>query len=225
MLFRLYDTFGFPVDLTNVMAIEKGFTIDEEGFNKLMDEQRQKGREASKDKFASVNITLNDLSSFEISDPAKTEFTGYDELKSEAKIIGHKRENGNDLVILNKTPFYVEAGGQIDDLGYLILETTPLNVADVTKIDNKTVHVLENENDKLITTGKKVLAQVDEKRSWDIMRNHTATHFLHAALRNILGTHVHQAGSYVGPDHLRFDFTHFSKVEENQIKDIEISCK
>jgi alanyl-tRNA synthetase len=220
-VFKLYDTFGFPVDLTNVMAVEKGFTIDEGGFNKLMDEQRQKGREAAKDKFASVNITLSDLSSFKISDSAKIEFTGYDELKSEAKIIGYKRENGNDLVILNKTPFYVEAGGQIDDLGYLILETTPLNVADVTKIDNKTVHVLENEKDKPIAPGKRVLAQVDEKRRWNIMRNHTATHFLHSALRNILGTHVHQAGSYVGPDRLRFDFTHFSKVEESQLKEIE----
>ena len=80
---------------------------------------------------------------------------------------------------------------------------------------------MENEKGKPITAGKKVLAQVNEKRRWDIMRNHTATHFLHAALRNILGTHVHQAGSYVGPDHLRFDFTHFSKVEESQLKDIE----
>ena len=193
-----------------------------------MEEQRQKGREAAKDKFTSVNIVLNDLSSFEISDSARTEFTGYEELKSEAKIIGYKRENlpdgkagGNDLVILNKTPFYVEAGGQIDDLGYLILETTPLNVVDVTKVDNKTVHVLENEKNKPLAAGKKVLAQVDEKRRWDIMRNHTATHFLHAALRNILGTHVHQAGSYVGPDRLRFDFTHFSKVEETQLKEIE----
>ena len=220
-VFRLYDTFGFPDDLTNVMALEKGFTIDEDGFNVLMNKQRQKGREAAKDKFASVNIALNDLSSFEISGPAKTEFTGYDELTSEAKIIGYKKENGNDLVILNKTPFYVEAGGQIDDHGYLILETTPLNVADVTKIDNKTVHVLQNEKYKPIAPGKKVLAQVDEKRRWDIMRNHTATHFLHASLRRILGTHVHQAGSYVGPDHLRFDFTHFSKLEESQLKDIE----
>src|SRR3990172_6327615 len=227
-IFKLYDTFGFPVDLTNVMAKEKGITIDEDGFNKLMEEQRQKGREAAKDKFASVNIALNDLSSFEISDSARTEFTGYEELKSEAKIIGYKRENlpdgkagGNDLVILNKTPFYVEAGGQIDDLGYLILETTPLNVVDVTKVDNKTVHVLENEKNKPLAAGKKVLAQVDEKRRWDIMRNHTATHFLHAALRNILGTHVHQAGSYVGPDRLRFDFTHFAKLSPSEIKDIE----
>ena len=227
-VFKLHDTYGFPVDLTNVMAREKGFFIDEDGFNKLMEEQRQKGREAAKDKFTSVNIVLNDLSSFEISDSARTEFTGYEELKSEAKIIGYKRENlpggkagRNDLVILNKTPFYVEAGGQIDDLGYLILETTPLNVVDVTKVDNKTVHVLENEKNKPLAAGKKVLAQVDEKRRWDIMRNHTATHFLHAALRNILGTHVHQAGSYVGPDRLRFDFTHFSKVEETQLKEIE----
>jgi len=227
-VFKLHDTYGFPVDLTNVMAREKGFFIDEDGFNKLMEEQRQKGREAAKDKFTSVNIVLNDLSSFEISDSARTEFTGYEELKSEAKIIGYKRENlpdgkagGNDLVILNKTPFYVEAGGQIDDLGYLILETTPLNVVDVTKVDNKTVHVLENEKNKPLAAGKKVLAQVDEKRRWDIMRNHTATHFLHSALRNLLGTHVHQAGSYVGPDRLRFDFTHFSKVEETRLKEIE----
>jgi alanyl-tRNA synthetase len=217
----LYDTFGFPVDLTKIMAEEKGFTIDEEGFDKLMNEQKQKGREATKDKFTSVNIALNDLSSFQLIETTNTEFTGYDELKSEAKIIGYNKKNGNDLVILNKTPFYVEAGGQIDDLGYLILETTPLNVADVTKIDNKTVHVLENEKDKPIAPGKRVLAQVDEKRRWNIMRNHTATHFLHSALRNILGTHVHQAGSYVGPDRLRFDFTHFSKVEESQLKEIE----
>ena len=220
-VFKLYDTFGFPVDLTSVMAAEKGLTIDEDGFNTLMDKQKKKGKEAAKDKFASVNIAAGDLSSFEISEPVNTEFTGYDELKSEAKIIGYKKENGNDLVVLNKTPFYVEAGGQIDDLGYLILETIPLNVIDVTKIDNKIVHVIENDKKKPVSTGKKVLAQVDEKRRWDIMRNHTATHFLHSALRNILGAHVHQAGSYVGPDRLRFDFSHFSKVEDAELKDIE----
>ncbi|MDO8549785.1 MAG: alanine--tRNA ligase [Ignavibacteria bacterium] len=220
-VFKLYDTFGFPVDLTNIMAAEKGLTIDEEGFNKLMEVQRQKGRESAKDKFTSVNIAVTDLSSFEIVDTAKTEFTGYDELKSEAKIVGYKRDNGNDLIVLNKTPFYVEAGGQIDDLGYIILETIPLNVIDVTKVDNKIVHVIENAKKKPVSTGRKVLAQVDEKRRWDIMRNHTATHFLHSALRKILGNHVHQAGSYVGPDRLRFDFTHFSKVEESELKEIE----
>ena len=220
-VFKLYDTFGFPVDLTNVMARENGFTIDEDGFNELMKHQQRRGREASKEKFASVNISVNDLDSFEIIEPVKSEFTGYDELESKAKIIGYKKEEGNDLVILNKTPFYVEAGGQIDDLGNLIVNENPFKVIDVTKVDNKIIHVLENENKGIISSGLEVIAQVDEKRRWDIMRNHSATHFLHAALRKILGTHVHQAGSYVGPDRLRFDFTHFSKLSEQEIKEIE----
>ncbi len=220
-VFKLYDTFGFPVDLTNVMAQEKGFSIDEKGFNELMDEQRKRGREASKEKFASVNISLNDLNSFELVSDKKSEFIGYDELKSNSKIIGHKKENGNDLIILNKTPFYVEAGGQIDDLGNLVIDKTPLNVIDVTKVDNNTIHVIENEQNKIIKPGEEVFAEVDEKRRWDIMRNHSATHFLHAAMRKILGTHVHQAGSYVGPDRLRFDFTHFAKLSDTEIKEIE----
>jgi len=220
-VFRLYDTYGFPVDLTNVMAKEYGFTIDETGFNKLMEEQKQKGKEASKEKFASVNITINDLSNFEITEKKNPEFTGYDELKSDSKIIGHKKENGNDFLILDKTPFYVEAGGQIDDLGEIVIDKSKLKVLDVAKVDNKTIHVVENEQSSPVIPGTKVIAHVDEERRWDIMRNHSATHFLHAALRKILGTHVHQAGSYVGPDRLRFDFTHFAKLSESELKDIE----
>jgi alanyl-tRNA synthetase len=220
-VFKLYDTFGFPVDLTNIMAAEKALSIDEEGFNRLMDEQKKKGRDSAKDKFASVNIAVSDLSSFNITNESKTEFTGYDELKSDAQIIGYKKDNGKYLIVLDKTPFYVEAGGQIDDTGFIILETVPLNVIDVTKVENKTIHVIENDMNKPVAAGKKVLAQVDAKRRWDIMRNHTATHFLHSALRSILGTHVHQAGSYVGPDRLRFDFSHFSKVEDAELKEIE----
>ena len=203
------------------MAQEKGFSIDEKGFNELMNEQKKRGREASKEKFASVNISLNDLNSFELIGDKKSEFIGYDELKSNSKIIGHKKENGNDLIILNKTPFYVEAGGQIDDLGNLVIDKTPLNVIDVTKVDNNTIHVIENDKQKIIKPGEEVFAEVDEKRRWDIMRNHSATHFLHAAMRKILGTHVHQAGSYVGPDRLRFDFTHFAKLSDTEIKEIE----
>ncbi len=220
-LFKLYDTYGFPVDLTNVMAQEKGFKIDEDGFNKLMEEQKQRGREASKEKFASVNINLSDLNSFEMLKQNDQKFTGYDELTSKAKVTGYKKENGNGLVILDKTPFYVEAGGQIDDLGNLIVQTRPLEVIDVTKIENRTIHIINEEDGILIKPGLPVIAKVDEERRWDIMRNHSATHFLHAVLRKVLGTHVHQAGSYVGPDRLRFDFTHFSKLSEEEIKEIE----
>ena len=220
-VFKLYDTYGFPVDLTNVMAREIGFKIDEKGFDDLMKKQQQRGREASKEKFASVNISASDLSSFEMADPSASEFTGYDELESKGRIIGYKKENGSELVILNKTPFYVEAGGQIDDHGKLIVMGKPLPVIDVAKIDDKTIHVVESEQKDIITPGLEVIAHVDEKRRWDIMRNHTATHFLHAALRKVLGTHVHQAGSYVGPDRLRFDFTHFSKLSESEVKEIE----
>lgn len=220
-LFMLYDTYGFPVDLTNVMARERGFAVDEAGFNELMNLQKQKARESTKEKFVSVNINIGDLSSFKLISKNKPAFTGYDELKTSAKIIGHKKENGNDLVILDKTPFYVEAGGQIDDLGNLITQNTKLSVVDVTKIDDMTVHVIENEPQIILSPGMDALAEVNEKRRWDIMRNHTATHFMHSALRKILGTHVHQAGSYVGPDRLRFDFTHYAKLSPSELKDIE----
>jgi alanyl-tRNA synthetase len=220
-VFKLYDTYGFPVDLTNIMAKENGFAIDEAGFNNLMEEQKEKGREASKEKFASVNISINDLKGFDLAGESKSEFTGYDELKSESKIIGHKKENGNDLLLLDKTPFYVEAGGQIDDHGEIATDRSNLRVIDVTKVDNKIIHVVENEQSSPVIPGTNVIAKVDEERRWDIMRNHTATHFLHSALRQILGTHVHQAGSYVGPDRLRFDFTHFTKLTESELKDIE----
>ena len=219
-VFKLYDTYGFPVDLTNVMAKERGLSIDEIRFNVLMQDQKQKGRDATKEKLAAVNINIDNLQSFELLD-GSSEFTGYDELKSESKIIGCKKEDGKELIILNKTPFYVEAGGQVDDFGDIIVEGEKLNVIDLVKIDDKTVHVIENESALSINSGIKIIAEVDGKRRWDIMRNHSATHFMHAAMRKILGTHVQQAGSYVGPDRLRFDFAHFAKLSESEIKDIE----
>ena len=220
-VFILYDTYGFPADLTNIMAQEKGFTIDEKEFNELMDKQKARAREASKDKFATVNISLSDLSSFDLFDDKATEFTGYDELKSKAKLIGHKKETETDLIILDRSPFYVEAGGQIDDIGKIQMDENKFDVVGVTKVDNKTIHIVQDLTEGLISNGKKVIAEIDSKRRWDIMRNHTATHFLHAALRKVLGDHVHQAGSYVGPDHLRFDFTHFAKPASEEIRDIE----
>ncbi len=220
-VFKLYDTFGFPVDLTNIMAQEKGFTIDEDGFNNLMDQQKERARDASKDKFASVNISANDLSTFNLLNNSATEFTGYTELKSTAKVIGNKIENDNELIILDKSPFYVESGGQIDDLGKLIFESNSFNVVDVFKVDNRIIHVIENDSKNILKPGTELIAEVDSNRRWDIMRNHSATHFLHKALRTIIGTHVQQAGSYVGPDRLRFDFSHFAKLSTEELQDIE----
>jgi alanyl-tRNA synthetase len=219
-VFKLYDTYGFPVDLTNVMAKERGLSIDEIRFNVLMQDQKQKGRDANKEKLTVVNININDLRSFDLLDEPSV-FTGYDELKSNSKIIGYKKDDGKELVILNKTPFYVEAGGQVDDLGHLIVDGNKLNVVDLVKIEDKTVHIIENEIALPVNAGIEIVAEVDIKRRWDIMRNHSATHFMHAAMREILGTHVQQAGSYVGPDRLRFDFAHFTKLSESEIRDIE----
>jgi len=220
-VFKLYDTFGFPVDLTNVMAREINFGIDEDGFNKLMNEQKVRGREASKDKFASISVTLNDLSGFNLVDSNPTVFTGYDELQTKAKIIGMKTDSENTFVILDKSPFYVESGGQTDDLGVLVVNSKSYDVVDVTKIENLVIHVINSANSSSLKIGTEVFAEVDETRRWDIMRNHSVTHFLHKALRTVLGTHVQQAGSYVGPDRLRFDFTHFAKLTADEINQIE----
>ena len=220
-VFKLYDTFGFPVDLTNVMANEIGMTIDEDGFNKLMNEQKERGREGSKDKFTSVSVTLNDLSGFDLLELNPTIFTGYDELKTKAKITGIKHDGENTLVILDKSPFYVESGGQVDDLGKIIVGEKKFDVADVAKIDSQVIHIINSAHSNIMKVGTEVVVEVDELRRWDIMRNHSVTHFLHKALRTVLGTHVHQAGSYVGPDRLRFDFTHFAKLTADEIQQIE----
>jgi alanyl-tRNA synthetase len=150
-----------------------------------------------------------------------TEFRGYDELKSEAKVIGFKKDQDKILIVLDRSPFYVESGGQISDKGNIIINDTHLRVVDVTKVNGQIVHIAENNGNVEIKHGDKVTAEVDILRRWDIMRNHSATHFLHKALRQILGQHVQQAGSYVGPDRLRFDFTHFEKVKEPELEAIE----
>ncbi|MGE5498623.1 MAG: alanine--tRNA ligase [Syntrophothermus sp.] len=220
-VFQLYDTYGFPVDLTNVMAKERGLTIDEDKFNELMNGQKARARESGKDKFASQSAVFNDLSAFGITEDDKTEFAGYEKLKVPAEVIGMRKEDGKNFVLLDKTPFYVESGGQTDDLGRIKVGRKYLDVTDVTKISDKIVHIVENPSDIKIEKGMKVTAEVDEKRRWDIMRNHSATHLLHAALRKVLGSHVHQSGSYVGPDRLRFDFAHYSKLSQEEITEIE----
>jgi alanyl-tRNA synthetase len=218
-VFKLYDTYGFPVDLTNLMAKEIGFGVDTIQFEKLMEEQRERARAASKEKFSSINITKNLIEDFNLINEEQTIFTGYDELSTESRVIASKQGEQKTLLILDKSPFYVEAGGQISDIGKIIYGQEDFNVVDVNKIDDFIIHIVEG--NKEINAGEQVISEVDNKRRWDIMRNHSATHFLHKALRNILGTHVQQAGSYVGPDRLRFDFTHFSKLSLEELKDVE----
>lgn len=220
-VFKLYDTYGFPADLTNVMAKERGLSIDEEGFNVLMQKQKEMGREATKDKFASVSASYNNFDGFGLTSDNNTEFTGYDELSITAVVAGLKEDEDKLLIVLDKTPFYVEAGGQIDDLGKIIVNNIELPVVDVFKLEGKVVHVVEKNAAVVIKTGDRIKVEVDEARRWDIMRNHSATHLMHAALRKVLGTHVHQAGSYVGPDRLRFDFAHFAKLTKEEIAEIE----
>ncbi|MCE1190258.1 MAG: alanine--tRNA ligase [Ignavibacteria bacterium] len=219
--FKLYDTFGFPFDLTSVMAREQNLMVDEDAFTALMQQQKERAREATREKLTSINIQATNLDGFTLTEEQPTRFTGYVELASQAKIVGHKKEQLTDFVILDQTPFYVEAGGQVDDTGVLLLGETKLEVADVVKIDNKTVHVVKNENEITLAPGLELTAQVNREHRWDIMRNHSATHFLHAALRKIVGTHVQQAGSAVTPEHLRFDFSHFTKLSEQEITDVE----
>ena len=203
------------------MAIEKGFSIDEVRFNELMNQQKKSSRDASKEKFASVSVLINDTKGFQFSSTEPTEFTGYDELQTKSKITGYNRDGHTNLIILNKSPFYVEAGGQVDDTGTLILEGNKFGVVDLLKVENKIIHIVENDSKKILQTDVELVAEVNSLFRWDVMRNHSVTHFLHASLRKILGTHVQQAGSYVGPDHLRFDFTHFTKPSPDELRDIE----
>lgn len=220
-VFKLYDTFGFPIDLTAVMAREQGFAIDESRFNELMNEQRERARKSTRDKQSSTSVALESLDGFIITSNQPTQFTGYDELNTEAMIVGLKISGQQSFVILNKSPFYVESGGQVDDTGIIIIGDTHLPVIALKKINNQVVHILDNSANVKLESGMKVVAVVDEKRRWDIMRNHSVTHFLHRALREILGQHVQQSGSYVGPDHLRFDFTHYEKVKDEELDAIE----
>lgn len=220
-VFKLYDTYGFPVDLTAVMAREQGYSIDEDRFNELMNQQKERARKSTKEKIGNIGVSLTSLDDFNLVSGYPTIFTGYDELKSFAKIIGFKVEEEKIFIVLDKTPFYVESGGQISDTGTIQIDDQKINVVELIKINNQIVHVCVV-NDKIkLEIEKDVIAEVDKNRRWNIMRNHSATHFLHKALRQILGNHVQQAGSYVGPDRLRFDFNHFEKVSKHDLETIE----
>lgn len=213
--FELYDTFGFPIDLTRLIASEKGITIDEAGFESALLEQKNRSR---KDAEKSVGDWT------QVKDDAEVEFLGYDtSVVENVEVVKYRRITAKNKeffqLVLDKTPFYGESGGQVGDVGTITFEDgSVVNVIDTLKENNLIVHIVNKlpENPHL-----KAVAKINHGRRLLIENNHTATHLLHAALRQVLGTHVHQKGSLVQDKNLRFDFSHFQKVTAEEIEQIE----
>ncbi|MBD3917822.1 alanine--tRNA ligase [Paenibacillus sp. PR3] len=223
--FRLYDTYGFPFDLTEDYASENGLTVDRAGFDTAMEAQRERARAARQDT-GGMNVQGGPLSEL----TEKTEFVGYTELTSSAKITAIVHEDSlvdlagagsRVLVLLDRTPFYAESGGQVGDRGVIEGNGFVLNVEDVTKAPHgQPVHHAVVASGT-VRVGETVQAAVAQDLRNDIIKNHTATHLLHKALKEVLGEHVNQAGSLVKADSLRFDFSHFGSITEEELSDIE----
>ncbi|MDD5316406.1 MAG: alanine--tRNA ligase, partial [Candidatus Cloacimonetes bacterium] len=215
--FMLYDTYGFPLDLTMLLAEEKGFEIDYRGFDDEMDNQRERARKASK-----FGAGKDDEDWIELRPALPTLFTGYEKHEDTAFI--QRYSVGADQVIaiqLSQTPFYAESGGQVADTGRIYNDECEFIVHDVQKIDDAFIHYATLKSGTVST--KILTAEIDSSRRADIARNHSTTHLLHKALRSVLGDHVQQKGSMVHADYLRFDFTHFQALtgsETNKVEDI-----
>jgi alanyl-tRNA synthetase len=219
-VFKLYDTYGFPADLTADIARERGLTIDQAGFDVAMEEQRRRSQEASK-----FGVDVRGGTTVD----ARTAFQGYEGLESEGRVAAllkggspadELRSGEEGEVVLDRTPFYAEAGGQVGDTGTLTGAGSRFVVHDTIKRSAAHSH-LGRVSDGTIRVGDLLRAQVDGERRRAVALNHTATHLLHAALRQKLGTHVQQKGSLVAPDRLRFDFSHFQPVTAAELTDIE----
>ena len=212
--FQLYDTYGFPIDLTRLMAAEKGIEVDEAGFEAQMAAQQTRSREANKNVF--VSQTHRELPE------EHSEFVGYETLASDSRIVACQPAQDEMLdVYLDITPFYAESGGQVGDTGELVGDGVRFEVATAFREGEAVVHrgrLCDGQVEELVGMGVK--ARVDAETRLNTARNHTATHLMHRALRQVLGDHVHQAGSLVAPDRLRFDFTHFEGVTPAQLDDI-----
>ncbi|MBA65527.1 MAG: alanine--tRNA ligase [Candidatus Marinimicrobia bacterium] len=212
--FKLYDTYGFPLDLTQLMAKENNLVVNEKIFNESMRRQKEKAKASGKFK-----VSTDELNWLDVSDGYDSQFIGYDSVNSESKIIRYAVGSEKKVyVILDQTPFYAESGGQIGDTGSIIGNDVTLEVLDVKKENESIIHICTG---KINVGNAAVHCKVDVARRDSIKRNHTATHLMHKALKIILGEHVNQAGSLVHPDYLRFDLTHFEKITEDQIKEIE----
>ena len=211
--FKLYDTFGFPLDLTQVMAREKGLSVDSKGFEKEMalQKKRAKSSEKFKSKSTEINWTV-------VKDVSNSKFKGYESTFLSADIVKYSSNKNEHYVVLNQTPFYAESGGQVADTGSILGDEINLKVQNVQFEGEMIIHKCTGEiNGKNFS----VKCQVDESRRQMIRKNHTATHLMHKALKVVLGDHVQQAGSLVHPNYLRFDITHFEKITSDEIKEIE----
>ncbi|WP_130616623.1 alanine--tRNA ligase [Cohnella abietis] len=223
--FKLYDTYGFPFDLTEDYATEQGMTVDREGFDAAMQEQRDRGR-STRQETDSMKVQGGPLADY----TDKSEFVGYDGLTAEARVIAIVADNefvesaGVDqkvFVVLDRTPFYAESGGQVSDRGVLIGKDLNAEVSGMSKAPHgQPVHqVLVTGG--VLRVGDTLTATVDASDRGAIVRNHTATHLLHRALKDVLGEHVNQAGSLVDPERLRFDFSHFGAITAEELADVE----
>jgi alanyl-tRNA synthetase len=224
-VFRLYDTYGFPLDLTQLMASERGYTVDVEGFEKALEEQRRRSREDRRTVGEGGDLSEETVAEARaVTADGEQEYVGYEELRVETPVLAHRSLDGVHVFILAANPFYSEAGGQVSDQGHIRGKDWELLVESVVRNDRaQTVVVGEATRGEPAGAESSVLAVVDKTARRDTERNHTATHLLHAALRSELGEHVQQAGSLVAPDRLRFDFSHTGPLTESERRRIEES--
>jgi alanyl-tRNA synthetase len=211
--FELYDTYGFPIDLTRLIGSENGLHVDEAAFNNEMQQQKTRSR-------AATALDTDDW--VVIKDSSKTTFVGYDHMEADASIVKYRRVKAKGKesyqLVLDSTPFYAESGGQVGDTGEFIFPNESIQIIDTKKEDGLTIHFAEVLPENV---NAPLLAKVDGVKRISTAVHHSATHLLHAALRDVLGKHVAQKGSLVNADYLRFDFSHFAKVTDEEIAKIE----
>jgi alanyl-tRNA synthetase len=219
VVFELYDTFGFPLDLTQLIAKSYDLSVDETGFAKYLEEQKNRSRAATS--VDTEDWVYTDFGKT-VQGEKETDFVGYEDLEAECKIVRYRKVKAKNKeqynLVLNKTPFYAESGGQVGDSGVLESINEKVVITDTKKENGVIIHYCEKLPENINTD---FLAKVDKAKRLYTTNNHSATHLLHAALRSTLGTHVEQKGSLVNDEHLRFDFSHFAKVTDEELKEIE----
>lgn len=228
--FTLHDTYGFPVEVTKEICVERGFSVDEDEFARCMEEQRERARAANVKDAEAAWSTYGGVHADLLREIGATTFVGYTSLSAQASVLALVKDDARvdslkagqtGEIILDITPFYAEMGGEVGDTGTISSEAFTAEVIDTKAPEKGLVAHVVTVTSGTVTVGESVAAQVDKLRRARISRNHTCTHLLHAALRSVLGSHINQAGSYVGPDRLRFDFTHFEAMTPEELVQVE----